>query len=50
MNLTADQAKMIADYPLADYDQEQAATKRVIGAVPGSGGVAAPAGLTFTRR
>jgi uncharacterized damage-inducible protein DinB len=37
MNLTADQAKMIADYTLADYEQERATTKRVIGAVPASG-------------
>jgi uncharacterized damage-inducible protein DinB len=37
MNLTADQAKMIADYTLADYEQERAANKRVIAAIPVSG-------------
>lgn len=37
MILTAEQAKTIADYTLADYEQERAATKRVIGAIPVSG-------------
>ena len=32
--MTADQAKIIADYTLTDYEQERAPTKRVIGAVP----------------
>jgi uncharacterized damage-inducible protein DinB len=35
--LTADQAKIIADYTLVDYENERAATKRVIGAIPASG-------------
>ena len=34
MSLTPDQAKIIADYTLTDYEQERAPTKRVIGAVP----------------
>jgi uncharacterized damage-inducible protein DinB len=37
MNMTAEQAKGIADYTLADYEHEQAATKRVIEAIPASG-------------
>jgi uncharacterized damage-inducible protein DinB len=41
MNLTAEQAKTIADYTLADYESERAATKRVIEAIPASG-------LTYT--
>lgn len=34
MSLTPEQAKAIADYVLADFDNEFAATKRVIGAIP----------------
>jgi uncharacterized damage-inducible protein DinB len=34
MSLTADQAKIIADYTLADHEHERATTKRVIAAVP----------------
>ena len=41
MTLNAEQAKTIADYTLADYEHERAATKRVIGAIPDSG-------LTYT--
>jgi len=37
MNMTADQAKTIADYTLSDYESERAATKRVIEAIPSSG-------------
>jgi uncharacterized damage-inducible protein DinB len=37
MTLSADQAKTIADYTLADYENECAATKRVIGAIPDAG-------------
>jgi uncharacterized damage-inducible protein DinB len=32
--MTTDQAKIIADYTLADYESERAPTKRVIAAVP----------------
>ncbi|MGD0497954.1 MAG: DinB family protein [Bryobacteraceae bacterium] len=34
MSLTAEQAKALADYTLADYQNELATTKRVIGAIP----------------
>ena len=34
MNMSPEQAKTIAEYTLADYEQERAATKRVIGALP----------------
>jgi len=34
MSLSAEQAKAIADYQLADFDYDVAATKRVIGAIP----------------
>ncbi len=34
MSLTADQAKAIANYTLADFENERAATKNVIGAIP----------------
>ncbi len=34
MSLTAEQAKAVADAMLADFDNEVAATKRVIGAIP----------------
>lgn len=34
MNLNPDQAKAIAEYTLADFENERAATKRVIGAIP----------------
>lgn len=34
MSLTADQARVIADYMLADYERERATTKRVIEAIP----------------
>src|SRR6185295_5429303 len=37
MNLSAAQAKSIADYTLADYERECPATKRVIAAVPETG-------------
>ena len=34
MSLTSEQAKTVADTMLADFDNEVAATKRVIGAIP----------------
>ncbi len=34
MSLSADQAKVIADYTLADYENERPVTKRVIEAIP----------------
>lgn len=34
MNLTAESAKIIADYTLTDYEHEREPTKRVIAAVP----------------
>ena len=34
MSLSAEQAKAIADYQLADFEYDVAATKRVIGAIP----------------
>ena len=34
MNLSAEQAKAIADYTLADYENERTTTNRVIAAVP----------------
>jgi uncharacterized damage-inducible protein DinB len=34
MSLTAENAKVIADFILADYEQERAPTKRVIDAIP----------------
>ena len=34
MSLTPDQAKVIGDYTLTDYEHERALTKRVISAVP----------------
>lgn len=34
MSFTAEQAKVVADTMLADFDNEVAATKRVIGAIP----------------
>jgi uncharacterized damage-inducible protein DinB len=37
VNLSAEQAKLIADYTLADYEHERKATSGVIGAIPGSG-------------
>jgi uncharacterized damage-inducible protein DinB len=37
MNLTPDQAKFMTEVVLANYEQECATTKRVIGAVPASG-------------
>ena len=37
MTLSADQAKTIADFTLADFENERAATKRVIGAIPVAG-------------
>jgi uncharacterized damage-inducible protein DinB len=42
MSLTAEQAKIIADYTLNDYENERATTKRVIGAVPAGGVSYAP--------
>ena len=34
MSFTAEQAKVVADTMLGDFDNEVAATKRVIGAIP----------------
>ena len=44
MTLTPDQAKIIADYTLNDYEQERAPTKRVIGAVPAGQEAYSPSG------
>lgn len=37
MTLSAEQARTIADFTLADFESERAATKRVIGAIPAAG-------------
>ena len=46
--MTADQAKIIADYTLTDYEQERAPTKRVIGAVPSGQENYTPSGKCMT--
>ena len=48
MSLTADQAKVIADYTLSDYEHERAPTKRVIGAVPAGQESYAPSAKCMT--
>ena len=48
MSLTADQARVIADYTLSDYEHERAPTKRVIGAVPAGQESYAPSAKCMT--
>jgi uncharacterized damage-inducible protein DinB len=48
MSLTAEQAKAIADYVLQDFENESAATKRVIAAIPAGQENYAPDGKNMT--
>ncbi len=48
MSLTPDQAKVIADYTLTDYEHERAPTKRVISAVPAGQESYAPSAKCMT--
>jgi len=48
MNVSAEQAKAIADYTLADYGNEITTTKRVMGAVPAARGDYTPDAKSMT--
>ncbi len=48
MSLTAENAKVIADYILSDYEHERAPTKRVIAAVPSGQESYSPSGKCMT--